>query len=73
MNYILIKQSVTSAKTVKTFLSLMMKIIVNLKTIVILQANVAVLDIAYAILNIVYLKKLLWFFTMNLTTIVILL
>lgn len=46
MNHILIKQTVTSAKKVIT---LMMQIIVDLKTIVILQANAEVLHIAYAI------------------------
>ena len=69
MNHILIKQTVTSAKKVIT---LMMQVIVDLKTIVILQANAEVLHIAYAIENIAYLKRLLWSCAMDLTTIVIL-
>ena len=43
----------------------MIKAIAELRSIVNILVNVEALQIVYAIQNIVYLKKFLWFFTMD--------
>ena len=47
------------------------KNIVKLGTIVVMQGNIEVLHIAYVLSSVVYLKKLLYFFTTYLTMIII--
>ena len=46
--------------------------IVQLETIDLIQVNVEVLHIAYAIYNIIYLNNVLWFFIKDQTAIIIL-
>ena len=73
MNHILIKQTVTFAKKKSLLVNtLLIKIIVKLGTTVITQVNAEMLHVAYVIWNKIYLKKFLWFFTVDLTPIMIL-
>ena len=58
------------AKKVLNINTLMIQIIV--KTIAIILVNTEVLHIAYVIQNTVYLKKSMWFFTVDRTIIIIL-
>ena len=51
---------------------LKIKYIVNLEIIVIRTVNIEVLHTAYVIQNIIYLKKLHWFFTTDESMIIIL-
>ena len=59
------QKSVTFPKKSSNISILILKIIVKLNTIVIILVNSETLHIAHLIWNIVYLKKLLWLFTMN--------
>ena len=52
-------------KTSSKINALMIKAIAELRSIVNTLVNVEALQIVYAIQNIVYLKKFLWFFTMD--------
>ena len=64
------QKSVTFANKNPNINTLSIKLIIKLKTIVIILVNTELLYIAYVIQNIVYIK---WFFTMDQTTIIILL
>ena len=55
------------AKKSSNINTLMIKIIVKLKNIIIILVNTELLHMAYVIRNIVCQKKFLWFFTMNQT------
>ena len=72
MDHILIKQTVTFPKISFKTNALLIKIMVKLRTIVILQVNIEVLHLAYVIRNIVNLKTFVWFFTTDLAMITIL-
>ena len=64
------QKSATFANKNPNINTLSIKLIIRLKTIVIILVNTELLYIAYVIQNIVYIK---WFFTMDQTTIIILL
>ena len=72
MDHILIKQTVAFPKISFKTNPLLIKIMVKLRTIVILQVNIEVLHLAYVIRNIVNLKTFVWFFTTDLAMITIL-
>ena len=67
MNYILIKNTVACANKTLKINTLMIKNIAQLETIDIILVNTEVLQAAFGILNIAYLKTFLWFFTMDQT------
>ena len=59
MNYILIKNTVAFANKILKINTLMIKNIAQLETIDIILVNIEVLQAAFRILNIVYLKTFL--------------
>ena len=61
MNYILIKNTVACANKILKINTLMIKNIAQLETIDIILVNTEVLQAAFGILNIAYLKTFLWF------------